>query len=172
MLLIRFLAQAMTMSCLDDRHLQKPQGWWVSKIRILPNVNIGSMFPRCWNRSRVPVENDFIIEETIVKVSFKGDGDRTPSWDLQEYWNRNSPLFKNLHYSLYLWLFFRRLSHGFSPSGLSHEHPLIKQLAWPCLYSSIFFKRPEIIEYNKFKSQHLALIGGPVWVHSIHHEVD
>ena len=33
---------------------------------------------------------------------------------------------------------FRRLSHGYSPSGLSHEYPLITQLAWPCLYSSNF----------------------------------
>ena len=29
-------------------------------------------------------------------------------------------------------------------------------------YTPQFFKQPVIIVYNKFKSQHLALIGGPV----------
>jgi hypothetical protein len=149
-LLICIPAQAMTKSCLDDRHLQKPQGWWVSQFRALPNVNIDSMLPRFWNRSGFRRKTISTLRRRSSSF-IQGDGDRTPSWDLQEHWHRNFPPFKTYTIPILETLLFGGFSHGFSPSGLSHEDPLIKQLARPCLFSFFYFlNRPVTIVFHKF----------------------
>jgi hypothetical protein len=85
------------------------------------------------------VENDFNIEETIVKFHSKEmvighQAGISKSSDIKIF-HCSKPTLS----AILVIILFGCFSHGFSPSGLSHEDPLIKQLAWPCLYSPFIF---------------------------------
>ena len=140
------------MSCLYDKHRQKPQGWWVSMLSILQKDNHWlESFQRFKSCSRVPVANNSNIEGTIVswfhwKEMVIGHwGGISKSSETRTFHCATTYL-----YVILVIILDGGFPHGFSPSGLSHRCPPFEQLVRPCLYSSNF-SRHVVFSTSKLK---------------------